>query len=67
MRFRDVAGDCAKLSLNTLIDGEVVAIDENGRSSFSALQQSRTHAHIHVLPYEDVTHSFQSLRARHCS
>ena len=63
----DVAGDCAKLSLNTLIDGEVVAIDENGRSSFNALQQSRAHAHIQALAYDDVTQAFQSLRARHCS
>jgi hypothetical protein len=66
-RFRDVASACTKLPPNTLIDGEVVAIDENGRNSFNALQQSRTNAHIQVLAHEDVTHSFQSLRARHCS
>jgi len=66
-RFRDGASACAKLPPNTLIDGEVVAIDENGRNSFNALQRSRTNAHIQVLAHEDVTHSFQSLRARHCS
>ena len=66
-RFRDIARACTKLPPNTLVDGEVVAIDENGRNSFNALQQSRTNAHIQVLAHEDVTNSFQSLRARHCS
>src|SRR6266403_5809902 len=32
-RFRDIARACAKLPADTLIDGEVVAIDENGKIS----------------------------------
>jgi len=66
-RFPDVARACTKLPPNTLIDGEVVAVEEKRRAYFTALQQSRTNVHIQGLAHEDVTNSFQSLRARHCS
>ena len=42
-RFGGLPGALAKLDLDrALLDGELVAIDENGRSSFSALQQGLT-------------------------
>jgi len=40
-RFPEIARTCEKLPADTLIDGEVVAIDERGRVSFNALQHSR--------------------------
>ena len=39
-RFPEFARACEKLPPDTLIDGEVVAIDESGRVSFNALQHS---------------------------
>jgi bifunctional non-homologous end joining protein LigD len=42
-RFGILPGAIAKLDLDrALLDGELVAIDQNGRSSFSALQQALT-------------------------
>src|SRR5689334_14755432 len=45
-RFSTIAWACEKFPPNTLIDGEVIAIDETGRASFNALQHSRPNAHI---------------------
>lgn len=39
-RFRDVVGVAAKLAGSALIDGEVVALDADGRPSFQALQNA---------------------------
>jgi ATP-dependent DNA ligase len=39
-RFQEIASACAKFPPDTLIDGEVVAIDENGKISFNQLQHS---------------------------
>ena len=41
-RFPEIARACEKLPPDTLIDGEVIAIAENGRASFNALQHSRS-------------------------
>jgi ATP-dependent DNA ligase len=38
---REIARACEKLAPDTLIDGEVIAIDDTGRVSFKALQHSR--------------------------
>jgi hypothetical protein len=37
-RFRDIAKGIAELPNDTVIDGEIVALDENGRPSFNLLQ-----------------------------
>src|SRR5690349_2885402 len=37
MRFPQIARACEKLPANTLIDGEVVVVDQSGRVKFNAL------------------------------
>jgi len=37
-RFPAIARACDKLPLDTMIDAEVVVVDENGRYAFNALQ-----------------------------
>jgi DNA ligase D-like protein (predicted ligase) len=51
-RFRDIARACEKLPPDTLIDGEVVAIDENGKLSFNALQHSRSGTHVQFYAFD---------------
>jgi len=46
IRFDDIASACTKLPPYTLIDGEAVAINENGQISFNALQHSRATSHV---------------------
>jgi DNA ligase D-like protein (predicted ligase) len=43
-QFRNIAKACGQLPPRTLIDGELVAIDENGRISFNLLQHHRSQA-----------------------
>lgn len=43
-QFRNIAKACEQLPPRTLIDGELVAIDENGRISFNLLQHHRSQA-----------------------
>jgi ATP-dependent DNA ligase len=42
-RFPEVARACEKLPPKTVVDGEVVAIDENGRASFNLLPERLTY------------------------
>src|SRR5215213_8312825 len=39
-RFPQIAQACDRLPADTLIDGESIVVDENGRCSFNALQNS---------------------------
>jgi len=43
-QFPNIAKACEQLPPRTLIDGEIVAIDENGRISFNLLQHHRSQA-----------------------
>src|SRR6266498_1099516 len=45
-RFPEIARACEKLPPDTLVDGEVVAIDQSGRVSFNSLQHSRHNAEL---------------------
>src|ERR1043165_7656868 len=45
-RFPEIAQAFGPLAPDTMIDGEVVALDENGRISFNALQHHRSNAHL---------------------
>ena len=54
-RFSDIARACDKLPPDTLIDGEVAAVDENGRLSFNALQQARARTHKQFYAFDILT------------
>ena len=43
-QFPRIAKACEKLKPNTLVDGEIVALDANGRPSFNLLQHHRSKA-----------------------
>ena len=43
-QFPHIAHACERLPADTLLDGEIVAIDNNGRISFNLLQHHRSHA-----------------------
>src|SRR5499426_4875320 len=44
-QFPNIARACERLPADTLLDGEIVAIDKSGRISFNLLQHHRSHAH----------------------
>jgi len=60
-RFPDIAQACEKLPAETLIDGEVVAIDESGRVSFNSLQHSRHSAELQFYVFDILVHSGRSV------
>ena len=41
-QFPQIAQACERLAPGTLVDGEIVALDENGRISFHLLQDHRS-------------------------
>src|SRR5215467_9502113 len=43
-QFPSIARACESLPVDTLLDGEIVAIDKSGRTSFNLLQHYRSHA-----------------------
>jgi len=43
-QFAHIARVCERLPADTLLDGEIVAIDKSGRISFNLLQHHRSHA-----------------------
>src|SRR5262245_30494061 len=43
-QFPQIAGACERLPPGTLLDGEIVALDERGRVSFNLLQHHRSKA-----------------------
>src|SRR4030095_12706550 len=55
-RFAEIARVCEKLSPHTLLDGEVVAIDESGRISFNAIQHSKTRAALQFYFFDVLIH-----------
>jgi bifunctional non-homologous end joining protein LigD len=55
-RFPEIARACARLPADTLIDGEVIVVDENGRCTFNALQNSRPRGHIQLYAFDILVH-----------
>jgi bifunctional non-homologous end joining protein LigD len=55
-RFPEIAQACEKLPPDTLIDGEVVAVDGTGRVSFNALQNARPNAHLQFYVFDVLIH-----------
>jgi bifunctional non-homologous end joining protein LigD len=43
-QFPDIVRACERLPAGTLVDGEIVAVDRNGRISFNLLQHHRSQA-----------------------
>jgi DNA ligase D-like protein (predicted ligase) len=60
-RFPEIAHACEKLPPDTLIDGEVVAIGDDGRASFNALQHSRPSAHLQFYAFDLLIHRGRNL------
>jgi DNA ligase D-like protein (predicted ligase) len=53
-QFPDIAQACERLPPNTLLDGEIVALDERGKVSFNLLQHHRSKAQALVFYAFDV-------------
>jgi DNA ligase D-like protein (predicted ligase) len=53
-QFPDIARACERLPPNTLVDGEIVALDEHGKVSFNLLQHHRSKAQALVFYAFDV-------------
>jgi DNA ligase D-like protein (predicted ligase) len=60
-RFPAIAKACEKLPADTLVDGEVVAVDENGRPSFNLLQHSQSSTHLQYYVFDVLIHRGRSV------
>ena len=55
-RFSQIARACEKLPPDTLIDGEVIVLDENGHCRFNALQHGQPKGHIQLYAFDILVH-----------
>jgi ATP-dependent DNA ligase len=55
-RFPQIARACEKLPADTLIDGEVIVLDDNGRCRVNALQRSRPTGHLQFYAFDILMH-----------
>lgn len=56
-RFPTIAKACEHLPPDTLLDGEIIALDQNGRISFNMLQHHRSQAQaILFYPFDVIIH-----------
>ena len=60
-RFPMIDRACENLPADTLIDAEVIVIDETGRCSFNALQHSRPKGHIQLYAFDVLVHRGQNV------
>ncbi|HXV80317.1 MAG TPA: hypothetical protein VEG60_10600 [Candidatus Binatia bacterium] len=55
-QFPHIARGCENMRSETMIDGEIVAIDDSGRVSFNASQYNRPRAHIQFYAFDVLIH-----------
>ena len=55
-QFPAIARACEKLPADTLIDGEVIVVDDTGKVSFNALQHSRPKGHVQYYVFDVLVH-----------
>ena len=60
-RFAEIARACEKLPDDTLIDGELIAFDDAGRISFSALQNSDANPRVQFCAFDILVHRGRSV------
>jgi bifunctional non-homologous end joining protein LigD len=61
-QFPEIARACERLKPDTLLDGEIVAIDGNGQASFNLLQNARSKASaIHYYAFDLILYRGKSL------
>ncbi len=60
-RFPTIAKACEQLTPETLVDGEVVAVDENGRCSFNALQHFAPTAELQFYAFDLLVYRSRSV------
>ena len=59
-RFPEIARACQAMPTETMIDGEVDAIDADGRMSFNALQHSRSRTQLQFYAFDVLVHRGRS-------
>jgi bifunctional non-homologous end joining protein LigD len=61
-QFPHIARACERLPAGTLLDGEIIALDKNGRISFNLLQHHRSHAQAMLFyAFDVIVHRGESL------